>query len=80
MKRFIRPPRDARVSTQCAIAAITDGEPAVVVQDERGSQIIVSPKMARQLAKQLTSMANIAEGFSNQFLQVFPEKEKCLIQ
>jgi hypothetical protein len=36
----------------------------VVVQDEHGNQVVVTPKMARQLAKELASMADVADGVS----------------
>lgn len=62
MKKFVRPNRAP--SNKCAVAAIMDNPPAVVVQDESGSQIVVSPKMARTLADQLLDMASIAEAKS----------------
>lgn len=62
MKKFIPPNRPP--SNKCAIAAVYGRRPSVIVQDESGSQIVVTPKMARTLADQLIEMASIAEGTS----------------
>lgn len=62
MKEFIKPADSTPVSNKAAIAAmIVNNQASVVVQDERGGQIILSPKMARSLAKEIVSMVSIAE-------------------
>jgi hypothetical protein len=60
MKAFKEP--TVPPSRKCAVAAITGVQPSVVVQDERGNQVVVTPKMARVLAKELASMADVADG------------------
>jgi hypothetical protein len=79
MKAFKEP--TVPPSSKCAIAAITGVEPSVVVQDERGNQVVVTPKMARQLAKELASMADIADGKREPDLTrgfVFPSNKSVL--
>jgi hypothetical protein len=49
-------------SRRCAVAAITGSTPAVVVQDDYGNQVFVTPKMARALANELREIADVADG------------------
>ncbi|WP_160317544.1 hypothetical protein [Ornatilinea apprima] len=41
--------------------AIPGNRPAVIVQTPNGQKIILTPDMARQLAKQLSPMADLAQ-------------------
>jgi hypothetical protein len=49
-------------SRKCAVAAISGSYSAVVVQDEHGNQVVMTPKMARALANELREIADVAEG------------------
>ncbi|KPL72231.1 hypothetical protein ADN00_15540 [Ornatilinea apprima] len=44
-----------------SLMAIPGNRPAVIVQTPNGQKIILTPDMARQLAKQLSPMADLAQ-------------------
>jgi hypothetical protein len=45
-----------------AVAAVDGQFSGVLLQDDRGNQIFVTPKLARQLSKQMPEIANVADG------------------
>lgn len=61
MKKLI-PDVKRKPSTQVGLAAIRGNVPAVVIQDEAGGQVYITPKMARALGFQLSQMADLADG------------------
>jgi hypothetical protein len=53
--------KNPKPSQRVAVVACSGFEPSVIIQDEKGQQININPKLARVLAKQLPEFANIAE-------------------
>lgn len=75
MKAF-KKPIVLKPSSQCAVAAISgEGvQSSVVIQDEYGAQVVLTPRMARALSRELGEIADIAEGLREPGLNgvVFP--------
>jgi len=53
--------KNPKPSQRIAIAACSGDQPSIILQDEKGQQINITPKLARVLAKQLPEFATIAE-------------------